>query len=48
MHRTDDPDATFFPVDCFFTTPDDVVLNCKGLSIGCGGCFYACPHDALQ
>jgi formate dehydrogenase iron-sulfur subunit len=36
------------PVDCFYRSPDGVVLHDKDLCIGCGYCFYACPFGAPQ
>ena len=48
MHCTDAPCAAVCPVDCFYTTPDGIVLHDKDLCIGCGYCFYACPFGAPQ
>jgi len=48
MHCTDAPCAAVCPVDCFYTTPDGIVLHDKELCIGCGYCFYACPFGAPQ
>ncbi len=48
MHCTDAPCAAVCPVDCFYTTPDGIVLHDKNLCIGCGYCFYACPFGAPQ
>jgi formate dehydrogenase iron-sulfur subunit len=48
MHCTDAPCKAVCPVDCFYTTPDGVVLHDKDLCIGCGYCFYACPFGAPQ
>jgi formate dehydrogenase iron-sulfur subunit len=48
MHCTDAPCAAVCPVDCFYTTPDGIVLHNKDLCIGCGYCFYACPFGAPQ
>jgi formate dehydrogenase iron-sulfur subunit len=48
MHCTDAPCAAVCPVDCFYTTPDGIVLHDKSLCIGCGYCFYACPFGAPQ
>ena len=48
MHCTDAPCAAVCPVDCFYTTPDGIVLHDKDLCIGCSYCFYACPFGAPQ
>jgi len=48
MHCTDAPCAAVCPVDCFYITPDGIVLHDKDLCIGCGYCFYACPFGAPQ
>ncbi|MCP5265957.1 MAG: 4Fe-4S dicluster domain-containing protein [Burkholderiaceae bacterium] len=48
MHCTDAPCMAVCPVDCFYTTPDGVVLHDKDQCIGCGYCFYACPFGAPQ
>ena len=48
MHCTDAPCAAVCPVDCFYFTPDGLVLHDKSLCIGCGYCFYACPFGAPQ
>jgi len=48
MHCTDAPCAAVCPVDCFYFTPDGIVLHDKKLCIGCGYCFYACPFGAPQ
>jgi formate dehydrogenase iron-sulfur subunit len=48
MHCTDAPCAAVCPVDCFYFTPDGIVLHDKDLCIGCGYCFYACPFGAPQ
>jgi len=48
MHCTDAPCAAVCPVDCFYFTPDGIVLHDKNLCIGCGYCFYACPFGAPQ
>ena len=48
MHCTDAPCAAVCLVDCFYTTPDGIVLHNKDLCIGCGYCFYACPFGAPQ
>src|SRR5512138_3451175 len=48
MHCTDAPCAAVCPVDCFYFTPDGLVLHNKDLCIGCGYCFYACPFGAPQ
>src|SRR3989475_9714610 len=48
MHCTDAPCASVCPVNCFYTTADQVVLHSKDLCIGCGYCFYACPFGAPQ
>lgn len=48
MHCTDPPCAAVCPVDCFYITPDGIVLHDKNLCIGCGYCFYACPFGAPQ
>src|SRR5580765_3714587 len=46
MHCSDAPCMAVCPVDCFYRTPDGVVLHDKDLCIGCGYCFYACPFGA--
>jgi len=48
MHCDDAPCAAVCPVDCFYTTPDGIVLHDKDLCIGCGYCFFACPFGAPQ
>jgi len=48
MHCTDAPCAAVCPVDCFYFTPDGIVLHDKNLCIGCGYCLYACPFGAPQ
>ncbi len=48
MDCSDAPCAAVWPVDCFYTTDDGVVLHDKDLCIGCGYCFYACPFGAPQ
>ncbi|MEJ2479409.1 MAG: formate dehydrogenase FDH3 subunit beta [Acidihalobacter sp.] len=48
MHCTDAPCKAVCPVDCFYTTPDGIVLHDKNQCIGCGYCFYACPFGAPQ
>jgi formate dehydrogenase iron-sulfur subunit len=48
MHCSDAPCMAVCPVDCFYRSPDGVVLHDKDLCIGCGYCFYACPFGAPQ
>ena len=48
MNCDDAPCAAVCPVDCFYTTPDGIVLHDKDLCIGCGYCFFACPFGAPQ
>ncbi len=48
MHCSDAPCMAVCPVDCFYQTPDGIVLHDKDLCIGCGYCFYACPFGAPQ
>jgi formate dehydrogenase iron-sulfur subunit len=48
MHCTDAPCASVCPVDCFYITPDHIVLHDKDICIGCGYCYYACPFGAPQ
>jgi formate dehydrogenase iron-sulfur subunit len=48
MHCSDAPCMAVCPVDCFYRTPEGVVLHDKDICIGCGYCSYACPFGAPQ